>query len=155
MALAKFKCLNCEKEFEAGSWKCADGSDHIVAEKTYYVRDAPADKRDCKNARLQILNVVPESKVILGGDTHIIPGSHVEFVRGRYATQSPQLQIGLDRHKGVFSGPEAEAQWKDDYLSDDEKVRMRDINQKALISRLENERNDLLSKVQAQVKRTA
>jgi len=155
MALAKFHCLTCEKEFEAGNWKCGSGEDHVVAEKTYYVRDAPTDKRDCKHARLQMLNLIPESKVILGGETHIVPGTHVEFIRGQYATCNPQLQMALDKRKGVFWGKEAEAQWKEDYLSDDEKVRMRDINQKALIARLENERNSLLQQVQDKARKSA
>ena len=43
MALAKYKCLNCNKEFEAGDWNCASGEAHTVESKRYYVLDAPME----------------------------------------------------------------------------------------------------------------
>ena len=152
MAIAKFHCLNCDKDFEAGNWYCSSGEPHTVPEKTYYVRDAPVDKRDCKNARLQMLNVIPESKVILGGDTHVVPGTHVEFVRGMYSTSNPQLQMNLDKRPHVASGDAGKVQWEQDYFSNEEKNAMALIAQNARIVRLENENNKLLQQVQNQKK---
>lgn len=155
MALQKFHCLNCDKDFESGNWNCASGETHIVAEKTYYVRDAPADKRDCKNARLNMNNVIPESKVMEGQDTIVVPGVHIVFVRGQYETNNPRIQMNLDKRHNVYQGESGLKQWEQDYFSDAEKVELRERALKAQISRLENEKNSLLADVQNRTKQQA
>lgn len=153
--LAKYHCTNCEKDFEAGSWQCASGEHHTVLAKTYYVLDAPADKRDCKNARLQMLNVIPEGKVMRGNDAVVVPGTHIEFVRGIFSTDNPQIQMALDKRGKVFSGDEGRKMWEAAYFSNEEKKELEAIELKGKVARLENERNDLLAKVQAQARKSA
>jgi len=152
MAIAKFHCLNCEKDFEAGDWNCSDGSGHIVKDKTYYVLDAPMDKRDCKNARLQMLNVIPEGKITRGTDTHVVPGTNIEFVRGLYSTNNPHIQMALDKRNKVFQGEEGRKMWEAVYFSNEEKKELEVLNLKAQNQRLENERNSLLQQVQDKAK---
>lgn len=155
MALAKFHCTNCDKDFEAGNWQCSSGENHTVAEKTYYVLDAPMDKRDCKNARLQMLNVIPEGKVTRGTDTYVEAGTNIEFVRGVYATDNPHIQVALDKRSKVFWGEEGKKMWQEVYFSDDERKELEAINLRAKISRLEHDNNTLLQQVQEKAKKVA
>lgn len=155
MALQKFNCLNCEKEFEAGDWYCKDGSLHRVQSKIYYVIDAPADRRDCKNSRLMILNLIPERQETRGNDIVRVPGKHVEFVRGLYETDDPQYQIALDKRNNVFHGDEGRKLWENAYMSDAEKQQLDKIRLQGEVNRLQVERNQLLAEVQASKKKSA
>lgn len=155
MALQTWKCTNCEEQFKAGDWHCKSGEAHVVENKTYYVTDAPADRRDCKNARLVIHNIIPEKRETSGVDVKVIPGVHVEFIRGQYATDDPQLQMGLDKHKGVLSGPEGMKAWEQVYFSDAEKQELNRIRLKGENSRLEAENNRLLAEIQAKQKKAS
>jgi hypothetical protein len=149
MALAKWKCVNCGIEFEAGDWFCKSGEPHTIETKKYYVLDAPSDKRDCKNARLQILNVVPEHREnVPGGDTRVVPGIHVEFVRGLYETDNPQLQMALDKRRNVLSGDEGKREWERVYFSDAEKSEMEQMRLRGEITRLQQENNRVLAEQQ-------
>lgn len=147
MALAKFKCLNCNKEFEAGDWNCASGEAHTVESKRYYVMDAPMDRRDCKNARLQMLNVIPEGKIMRGQDSHVVPGTNIEFVRGVYETDNPHIQMALDKRNKVFHGEEGKKMWEAVYYSNEEKRELEAMELRGKVQRLENERNSLLDQV--------
>jgi hypothetical protein len=161
MALKKFKCLRCDKEFEAGSWNCADGKSHLLEIKTYYMLDCPfvpkdgGDPRIRERAHVQVLNVVPESKRTVGTDVFIIPGTHVDFYGGRFSTADPALQYGLDNHPKVFHGEEGMRLWENNYYTEPEKRERENTKLKGEISRLENERNTLLQQVQEKAKKVA
>ena len=148
MALQEFKCTRCEKKFRAPEWDCADGQPHEVEEKEYYVLDAPADRRDCRNSRLTICNVIPEQKRTQGNDIIFIPGTNVEFIRGTFKTSSPQIQMGLDHRKGVYHGAEGKKLWEDKYFSDTEKAEMQRIEMRSEMQRMEHQKNELLAQVQ-------
>lgn len=154
MALPTWKCVECEKEFRAGSWDCQSGAGHRVEKKRYFMSDAPTvpalvngqlviNKRD--SATL-IMNIPPETRVKdAGGVERVIPGGSVQFVRGLYETDNPQEQFWLDKHKGLCS----EAEWQNAYLNEQEKFALERMQFAAERSRLETERNSLLEKVQA------
>ena len=151
MALATFSCTNCQKTFEAGSWFCKSGEPHTVASKTYYVLDAPADKRDCKNARLQIMNIIPERSITEpGGHTRVMPGHHIEFIRGLFETDNPQIQLALDKRRNVHYGEEGKKLWEAAYFSNEEKAEFERLRLNREITRLQNENNALLNKVMAE-----
>src|SRR6185312_3150118 len=104
--------------------------------------------RDCKSARLQILNVIPERvSPQADGTTKVTPGLHVEFIRGRFETADPQLQMILDKRQHVYHGEEGKKQWESDYFSDNEKVEIEKARMRGEMSRLETERNELLEQV--------
>jgi len=121
--------------------------------KVYYMLDAPAYKEDCKYSRTIVCNIIPEKRENRGMDQITIPGVHVEFVRGLYETNDPQLQVGLDSRKNIFSGDEGRARWESVYLSDSEKQEMDKMKLRAEITRLQQEKNNLLAEVQAKAKR--
>jgi hypothetical protein len=152
MALQKFDCLRCEKKFEVGDWLCASGESHIVKPETYYVLDAPMDKRDCKNARLQMLNVIPEGKIMRGQDAHVVPGTNIEFVRGLYSTDNPHIQMALNNRHNVFRGEEGRKMWEAVYFSNEEKRELEAMELRGKVQRLENERNTLLEQVKSRAK---
>jgi len=155
MALNKWMCTRCEKEFESGQWHCADGHPHTVTPKTYYMLDAPADKRDCKFSQTIICNVIPERREARGIETIIIPGTNVTFIRGLFDTADPQIQIGLDNRKHVLQGEEGLKRWQEAYFSDQEKTELRNMEQRAEISRLQADYNKLLAEVQAKARKSA
>lgn len=159
MALPTWKCLECEKEFRAGSWTCASGAGHKVASKRYYMNDAPTvvtmvnnkptvNKRD---SQTMIMNIPPEGRTTgPDGNERVIPGGNVLFVRGLFETTDPVQQFWLDQHKGVFSGDHGKAIWEAAYLNEDEKLQMDRMQFEAERTRFEAERNSLLEQVQRQ-----
>lgn len=159
MALKTWKCLECEKEFKDGDWEpCgAEGVKHRVQSKQYFMDDAPThvETKDGKpyinkgTSRTTVLNVPPERKVRDGDDLRIIPGGSVEFVRGRFTTDDPEIQFYLEKKKNLCD----ETRWNEVYLNDDEKMALERMALKAERSRLESERNELLKMVQDQNKR--
>jgi hypothetical protein len=158
MALAKWMCVECEKEFRAGSWICASGAAHKTAPKRYYMNDAPTvvvviggkqtiNKRD--SATL-VMNIPPETRSMgVDGTERITPGGNVQFIRGIFETTDPVQQFWLDQHKGIFSGVEGQKIWEAAYLNEDEKHDVERMNWEAERTRLEAERNSLLERVQA------
>lgn len=155
MALEKFKCTNCGKDFEAGDWLCKSGEAHTVESKRYYMTDAPAYKEDCKYSRTIVCNVIPEKKQTIGTDIVTIPGVNVEFIRGMFETDNPQLQMGLNKRVNIFSGPDGEKRWQAAYLSKDEKADMEQAKLRSELSRLQSENNSLLSQVQEKARKSA
>lgn len=158
MPLAKFNCENCDKGFTAGEWFCQSGVAHVVAAKTYYVMDAPADKKDVqamKSSRLLMCNVIPERKVTAGAEVHTIPGRNVEFIRGMFSTTDPELQNALNSRNKVFQGEEGHQLWEKEYLTAAEKAEMEHNRQNAYIKRLENDNNRLLDQVKEKAKPVA
>jgi hypothetical protein len=151
--LQKFKCSRCDKDFTAGDWLCGDGYPHEVKSKVYYMLDAPAYKEDCKFSRTVVCNVIPERKEMRGLDSITIPGVHVEFVRGVFETADPQLQVGLDSRKNIFTGEDGRAKWEVCYLSDTEKQEMDKMKLRAEVTRLQQEKNALLADIQARAKK--
>ena len=147
--LQEFDCTNCQKHFKAGDWNCASGEVHTVAPVTYYLLDAPHDHNDRIHARTIISNVIPETQITRGNDIIRIPGTAVEFVRGRLETSDPQIQMRLNTRNGVFRGDEGFKRWQDNYLTNEEKNAIDRFNLKDQVTRLEQERNDLLAKVKA------
>lgn len=153
MSLTTWKCLVCEKDFKPGEWACADGqSNHIVQKKEYLLADAPTDaghpanggmdsKRD---GRTRICNIPPDKNVVLNGEMHIQPGGYVEFIRGRFSTDNPEIQYYLEKTRG--SSFVTEEQWQQAWLSQTQQLEIERGQVNALKVRLENERNELLAK---------
>lgn len=101
----KWKCIDCDKEFEFGQWECFPGVQHKVAEKTYYLNDAPhCDfKRDpdglaFRTSRNQVY-VLPHKRVTDETGTRTVERPPVLFIRGRYMTADAEEQYFIDRAK--------------------------------------------------------
>lgn len=154
MALPTWHCLECEKDFKAGDWQCTPGQQHLVASKRYYMADAPTvvqldENRqpyiDKKSARTLVLNIPPEKKVQDGDEFLRVPGGSVEFVRGLYETNDPEIQFHLDRKQGLCTYE----RWKEVYWTDAEKLNEQKMEIAAAQHRLQSERNELLEKVKS------
>lgn len=153
MALKKFKCLECEKEFTAGQWICASGDGHKVATKRYYMSDAPTvvttvDGKQVVNKRdsgTLVMNIPPERRTTgPDGNERVLPGGTAQFIRGLYETSDPEKQFWLDQKKGLCT----ESEWQNAYLNDQEKMDLERMEMAAERSRLVAERNSLLEQVQ-------
>ena len=150
MALQKFKCLDCEKEFKVGDYVCVTGVNHKVVSKRYYMSDAPtiADASGNVNKRdsaTLILNIPPEKRTTgPDGNERVLPGGSAQFIRGMYETSDPEQQYWLDQHKGMCTKKE----WEAAYLNDREKMELDRMNFAAERQRFESERNELLAQVQ-------
>ena len=159
MPLQKYKCLECDKEFTVGEWEpCgAEGIKHRVAAKQYFMDDAPThvETKDGKpfinkgTSRTMVLNVPPERKVRDGDDIRIIPGGAVEFIRGRFTTDDPEIQFYLEKKKNLCN----EDRWNEVYLNDDEKMALERMALRAERQRLESFNNDLLRQQQELARR--
>lgn len=156
MAIPKWKCLVCAKEFSVGEWTCLDGvSNHVVEEKTYLMDDAPSDPGHAdkggmdslRDGRTRICNVPPDKVVLRNGETALIPGGYVEFIRGRFATSNPEVQYALDKKGGFCS----EERWQQVWLSQAQQFELREMQLRAREQRLENDRNELLSQTKQKV----
>lgn len=153
MALPTYHCLECDKDFKAGSWECTPGQQHVVTAKRYYMDDAPTvtewrDGRPFINkaaARTQVLNIPPEKRVQDGDEIIRVPGGSVEFCRGMFETSDPEKQFYLDRKSGLCTYE----RWKEVYWTEDEKINEQKMEIHAAQNRLQSERNELLAKVQA------
>lgn len=154
MALPRYTCTECEKEFKAGEWDCqATGANHVVPAKRYYMADAPTctEWRDGQPfinkaaARTLVLNIPPERKVQNGDEFIRVPGGSVEFVRGMKETSDPEVQFYLDRKEGLCTYE----RWKEVYWTDAEKINEQKMELTAAQHRLQSERNELLAQVKA------
>ena len=156
MALPTWKCVVCDKKFSVGEWLCRDGvSNHVVENKKYLLNDAPTDPGhpmsggmdSLRNGCTRICNIPPDRTVLKDGVATMIMGGYVEFVRGIFQSNDPEIQYYLDKKGGWCS----EDQWEAAWLSKDQRLNLREMKLNAQQQRLENERNDLLSKVKQQV----
>ena len=156
MAIPKWKCLNCDKEFSVGDWTCRDGiSNHKVEEKVYLMDDAPSDPGHAekggmdslRDGRTRICNVPPDKVVLRNGETALIPGGYVEFIRGRFASDNPEIQYCLDKKGGFCS----EDRWNQVWLSSNQQLEMERMKLAAERQRLENDRNELLAMTKQKV----
>jgi len=152
-----WKCLECGKKFGVGEWACADGvSNHRVEQKEYLMDDAPTDPGhperggadSLRDGRTRICNMPPDKRAVnREGEVQVIPGGYVEFVRGRYATDNPELQYLLDK-KGGFCTPE---RWAQVWLSQGQQMELERNRLAALSARLESQQNELLAQTKQRV----
>lgn len=152
MALAKWKCVECKKEFQAGDWECFPGQKHTVESKTYYLDDAPVDRRDCKYSRT-VVHVTKERKIMntSTGEQETIKSDHVVFARGTHSTSNPEHQMFLDNYKACVP----EARWREVYFSDVEKMAMREQKLRSDQERLQRQENEFLEREKASVEKRA
>jgi hypothetical protein len=157
MPLPTWKCKTCEKSFTVGEWICIDGHrNHIVESKEYLLADAPSDAGhpeaggmdSKKDGRTIICGIPPDKTVKIAGELHTIPGGSVQFIRGRFSTTDPESQYALDIKGGWCS----EAEWRNAWLSDGQRLELDRQKLRADQQRLENDRNELLSQ-QKELKR--
>lgn len=155
MPLPVWKCLVCEKKFSVGEWTCTDGtSNHVVESREYLLNDPPADTGrperggmdSLRDGRTRICNIPPDKTVLVNGEATMRPGGYVEFIRGRFATDNPEIQYCLDK-KGGFCTQE---QWQAAWLSTSQQLELKEMSLRAREQRLEVETNELLSKVKRQ-----
>lgn len=151
------KCSICEKEFEVGQWTCSDGvRNHVIAEKTYRVLDAPADSgrpadgtmRPVVRGRTVVCNIPPPKKSMQDGEVRMIGEGSVEFINGTFTTSDPEIQYWLNKKPGYNASEDA---WKRNWLSSDELLAEKELALKAMEQRLENEKNELLGQVKRKV----
>jgi hypothetical protein len=156
--MQSWKCIECNKKFGVGDWTCADGqSNHVVEAKTYLMADAPSDPGhpekggadSLRDGRTRICNIPPDKTVLRNGESAIIPGGYVEFIRGRYETSNPEIQYYLERTRSKHFV--SEDQWSQAWLSQSQHMELREMKLAAREQRLENERNELLSQTKARV----
>lgn len=158
MSLPVWKCETCSKKFSVNEWVCQDGqSNHIVERKEYLLNDAPSDAGHVapgstinvtlREGRTRICNIPPPQKVMRGDNVEWIGEGYVEFVQGRYATTDPQIQYWLDKRGGYCT----QEQWERAWLTDAQQISLERGRIDALKSRLEVERNDLLSQQKQRV----
>jgi hypothetical protein len=149
-----WKCQECGNEFGVGDWLCNDGAtNHVVESKEYLMDDAPSDPGHAaiggadalRDGRTRVCNIPPDKTVLRNGETALIPGSYVEFVRGRFSTTNPEIQHYLNK-KGGFCN---EARWRQVWLSQEQQFELDKMKLAADRQRLENDRNELLSQVKA------
>lgn len=152
-------CLECDKDFKPGDWQCLPGIQHRVPAERYYMDDAPTvpewrDGRPFINkgaSRTQILNIPPEKQIREGEQVTRIPGGSIEFVRGMYETEDPEIQFYLDRKQGLVT----EARWREVYLNDDEKLQMSKLELAAREQRVAERENELLTAVKSKAREQA
>jgi len=150
MATKRWKCLECGKDFGVGEWACADGvSNHVVEPKMYRSLDAPSDPstkdQEMKHAQTVVCNIPPPTKVMEGDDVRWIGEGSVVFIRGMFSTSDPIQQYWLDKRPAYNA---SQAEWNNAWLTQNQKLEIRDMELKAGEQKLINDRNELLSKVQ-------
>lgn len=147
MALQEYNCINCEKKFKAGDWVCQTGHQHVVGKVRYYMDDAPtvadAQGRVRKgDSQTTVLNMPPQKYVMdHSGNSVMVPGGAITFVRGMYETSDPEIQYCLQGHKGLCS----EERWKEVYLDTSEKMELKRIELAAREQRIIQQENELLA----------
>jgi hypothetical protein len=155
MEIQTWECVTCGKKFKVGQWQCEDGiSNHTVANKEYLQNDSPAEPghvsgtgmNSQRDGRTIICNMPPDKIVLRNGESALVPGGTVEFVRGRFSTSNPEVQYWLER-KGGFC---TEAQWAAAWLSNSQQLEIREMKLKAQENRLEQDRNSLLERVKSE-----
>lgn len=157
MALQQYKCLKCDKKFTEGDWTCIDKiSNHMVEPKTYRCLDAPADPgRPAEGSlmpvvrgRTMVCNIPPPKKVMESGEVRYIGEGAVEFVNGAYTTDDPEKQYWLDKKRAYNA---TEEQWKNVWLTKDERLAEKELALRAMQARLEHEQNQLLAATRQKV----
>jgi hypothetical protein len=150
--IQQFKCLTCGKTFKVGDWTCTDGiSNHIVEEKVYRSLDAthdPSNPNAQRDGRTRVCNIPPPRKVMRGDEVTWVGEGYVEFIRGRFSTSDPEQQYWLDKRPAYNA---SEEQWKAAWLTRDQQLTIREMELSAKETRLENERNELLSQTKERV----
>lgn len=156
MPLPTWKCIVCEKRFTVGEWLCRDGmTNHVIENKIYRLSDAPSDPGhperggmdSLKDGRTRICNIPPDKQVVVNGELRMIPGGYVEFIRGLFSSTDPEIQYCLDKKGGYCS----EAEWEAAWLSQGQQLQLKEMSLLAREQRLENDRNELLSKTKERV----
>lgn len=160
MAHPRWKCENCGKDFTVGEWQCVDGTSHVVPKKEYRTLDAPLDPgraaegsmNSMIRGRTVVCNIPPATKVMENGEVKWVGEGSVEFINGYFATTNPEHQYWLDK-KPAYNA--TLAQWKERWLTSNERLADKELELTAMATRLENERNDLLSQTRQKVKASA
>lgn len=156
MPTKEWKCLECGKKFGPDGFACVDGTSiHVVETKEYLLNDAPSDPGhperggmdSRRDGRTRICNIPPDRTVLKNGEAALVPGGYVEFIRGRFSTNNPEIQYYLEK-KGGFC---TESEWAAAWLSQSQQLDMREMKISAQEQRLENERNALLAKTKERV----
>jgi|SRR5580704_105107 hypothetical protein len=156
--LPTWKCLNCQKKFNIGEWLCSDGqSNHVVESKEYLLNDAPSDPGHpapgstinvaLRDGRTRVCSIPPDKRVVVNGETQLVPGGYVEFIRGEFHTADPEIQYWLDK-KGGFCTRE---QWNIAWLTEGQQLLLEREQLAGMRTRLENDRNELLSQTKQRV----
>lgn len=161
MALKTWKCLNCEKSFKDGDWICASGSEnHVVEEKIYRSLDVPTAEgrtadgslKQVVRSRTRVCNIPPDKRVMMNGEATMIPGGYIELINGVFSTKDPEIQFHMDKKPGYQATKE---QWDAVWLSHEERLADKELQLTAMAQRLEDDRNELLSKTKQKVGATA
>jgi hypothetical protein len=140
------KCTRCSKEIVNGQWECFPGEKHVVEKKEYYLADAPNDPDAVtfKHARTMVHNIPPQrSEKGLDGTLQIIPGGYVEFVRGYYCTEDPEVQFYLDK-RNISVGKD---RWESAYFTPKEKHARKELELKQREFAISQRENEFLQKV--------
>ena len=156
MPTKEWKCLECSKKFGPDNFMCTDGTSlHVVEQKEYLLADAPSDPGhpasggmdSRRDGRTRICNIPPDRTVLRNGESMLVPGGYVEFIRGRFSTNNPEIQYYLEK-KGGFC---TEGEWAAAWLSQSQQLEMREMALKAREQRIESTENALLSKTKERV----
>ena len=156
MALQTWKCLECNKTFKVGEWKCADGGNHKVEPKTFRSLDAPVAPGRYEGTppvvrgKTTVCNIPPPHKEMEGMESRWVGEGSVEFINGVYITDDPEKQYYLEKKGPGYNA--TEEQWNAVWLTSDEKLAKKEMELRAREQRLENDRNVLLEKTKAKVK---
>lgn len=146
------KCLTCKQEVEYPDWKCSKAPGNHAIESKEYFHPYGQNVQDVRDRRFNtvsmVLYVTPD---YVDGQGQRVKGRNltVEFSAGRYATADPEQQYFLDAKEkaGLLCN---EAQWQAIYMTDDQRLRIREEKLKereaALVAA---ESNPLLEKVKA------
>lgn len=147
-------CEVCDQRFSPPDFFCYDGeSHHVVATKEYLTNDAPSDpghpapggQSSLRDGRLRICNIPPDRTVNYNGELRLVPGGFVEFIRGRFATDNPEVQYYLDKKGPAYFC--TQAQWEAAWLSDGQRLFLDREKLAADRARLEIDQNALLAQV--------
>lgn len=158
-------CLTCGNKFDPqqAQFNCPTGQPHKLPVKIYYKDDAPSDPGpfimsphgpiatggNRKHAQTIIANLVPERTIIRDGQTQVVPGRSVTFIRGMYSTDLAEEQFYLDIRERDGATCD-KARWEEVYLTDHQRLELQKMDLSAREQRLEQDRSDLLSKVKGQ-----
>jgi hypothetical protein len=108
---------------------------------------ATGDNR--RHAQTQLANLIPEKTIIRDGQAQVVPGKTVTFIRGCYSTDLAEEQFYLDirERDGALCTKE---RWEQVYLTDNQRIELREMNVAAREQRLEQPSSSLLDKVKKQ-----
>lgn len=149
----KWLCIGeCGKEFEFGSWECFPGVQHKVAEKNYYLNDAPhCDfKLDpgglaFRSSKNQVY-VLPHKRVTDETGTRTVERPPLLFIRGRYATSDAEEQYFIERAK-IDVGYD---RWFEAYHTPTQKANIKGVSldmREAALKKAQSTENELLERI--------